>query len=143
MADPAQPLVVPPFESKLPQEMLEGLDIRGRYLYSKLDEIGQTQTWLINQTVRQNGKLDSIEAQVIRTNGRVGKVETKVEHLEVDSVGVKDTVETVALVKRLAMNKWVWIAFVAFLVFGIPFLAVHAPGAQAFYLWLVGGGLPE
>lgn len=124
-------LTVPPFESKLPAELLEGVGKFERHMYTKLDEIGQAQTWLIKQTVVQNGTLDEIRTQTVKTNGRVGVLEDKVKTLEGEQVSVKNAIDTVELVKKAVWSKWTWVAIAIFFVFVVPYIVAHAPAIQA------------
>ncbi len=125
-------LTVPRFESKLPAELLaEVKDPTQRFLFSKLDEIGQAQTWLISQTVTQNAKLDSIETQCLRTNGRVSKTEQDVIALQADHEPLQRTVATVEWFKSLPKSRTFWICAIVVMVWGLPLLVTHAPAIQA------------
>lgn len=120
------PLTVPPFESRLPEEFLKGLDERGKYLYIKLDEIGQTQTWLINQAKKDSvalgdlrSDMKAVKEQTTRTNGRLLVAEGTLTNIAPE-------IETVKTVKKVVGNRYAIMAMLAFMFIGVPWLGAHA-----------------
>lgn len=134
--DDKKSITVPPFESQLPPEFLEGLDHRGQYLYTKMDEIVQTQKWLTEQTVAQNTTLQEVKVQVLKTNGRLLKAEDDIGQLKNTQKEMQDDIKLIRVVKHIAVSKWFWIGVGAFLVFGVPWLATHASTASAFFKFI-------
>ncbi len=131
-SDNSSKLTIPPFQSTLPPELLDGMDERGRHLYTKLNEIGQAQAWLMERKVEDTKTLDDIKTQVMKTNGRLLVAESKLADAEVPIKVVKTGI-------ALAQNKWFWVGVAAFLFFIAPWLAVHAPSPAAFFTAVFGG----
>ncbi len=134
MSDPK--LSVPPFESTIPDGLLKGKPDDQVFLYTKLDEIGQAQTWLINQAAKHQEALNALKDEVVevklqttRTNGRLLKAEDTLTAQAPD-------INTVRSVKRFVGNRYFVIGALCFLFVGVPFIAAHAPGAAAFYSFM-------
>lgn len=124
---------VPPFESKLPAELLDGLDQRGRYLYMTMDEIRQAQQWLTEQAITQHETSQQIKKQVMVTNGRLLRAEDDIDELQAYKEDTVKEINLVKLFRKILKNRWFWIGVTAFLVFGVPWLATHAPMAKEFF----------
>ncbi len=129
---------VPSFESKLPAELLTGKSEDEKYMYRTLDSIHQSQKWLTGQVVKNSdvlldlkNEIAEVKAQTIKTNGRTTANEGAI-------VGMQPEIETVKLVKKVVSSRYFWIGAGALVVFGVPWLAVHAPGAASFFHLLFG-----
>lgn len=130
-------LTVPPFESKLPSELLEGLDKRDKYLYTKLDEIGQAQAWLVRQSVKHHETLEEVRAQAVATNGRLLAAETDIKTLKAVDEAARPAVEAVQIAMKVGSSKWFWIAAALMLSIGLPWLVVNAPTPVSVIKWAV------
>lgn len=111
---------VPPFQSTLPPEFLEGLDKRGTYLYTTIDEVRQAQAWLIERSREHGDTLAAVRQQCEKTNGRTSASESKIAALEADP-GIKFARLGATLVK----SKLFWAGVCIFLVVVAPWLVAH------------------
>lgn len=127
---PIKTITVPPFESKLPPEFLEGLDDRGKYLYTEIDKMGQAQKWIIERTIDSHATQQEIRTQVYETNGRLRKAEGEIKSIQGDIAAVR-------FAKAVITNKWFWIGSAAFLVFVVPWVVTHAQVARDIFKLLL------
>lgn len=134
---------LPPFESKLAPELLDGLDKRGQFLYNSIDEIRQAQSWLILRSQEDRGMLGDLKTEVAavkvqteKTNGRTTATESKVAALEADP-GLRLS----RLGATLVRSKMFWAGTFLFLVVGVPWLGAHSEGVISFLrtISLLGG----
>lgn len=130
-------LTIPPFESKLPEDLLEGMSKRDRYLYAKLDEIGQAQTWLVYQAAKHHDKLEEVCVQTEETNGRLLTTEREIQQLKLVDDAAKPAIEMVQTAVRVGKSRWFWIGAAAFLSVGLPWLVVNAPAPIEVVRWAV------
>lgn len=132
-------VTIPPFQSKLPPEFVDGLDDRGKYFYTKLDEIGQAQTWLIERKVEDGHILDEIKTQVYETNGQLTQAKIDIVGLKAAQKDAELALDTVKLARKVVWNKWFLIGTVAFFTLGVPFLASHSTWVVGILKILAGG----
>ena len=134
---------VPPFESTLPPELLEGLDERGVYLYTSIAAIGQAQTWLITRSQEDRGALNDLKSEIalvkeqtLKTNGRTSATELKVAVLENDP-----GVQLARIGAKLVRSKMAWAGMILFFLVGLPWLGTHSASVIAFLrgISLLGG----
>ncbi len=112
---------VPSFRSTLPPELLKGQDEHRQYLYTKLDEIGQAQKWLIDKSVEHRQILEEVKAQTIKTNGRVTASENKLVALEADQ-----GLQLARVGASLVRSKVFWGITIVFVLVVMPWVTVHA-----------------
>lgn len=126
------PLSLPSFESKLPPEFLHGLDERGRYLYTAVDEMRQAQEWFAQWAVKQDEKVEAIRIQTTATNGKVLAAQADIVKLK---EGLKEEVEKTApavkaygVMRTLACSRVAWIITGLIIFVLIPWMSSILPG---------------
>jgi hypothetical protein len=112
----AMSLQKPSFQSNLPDYLLQDTSPKERYILEHLSIISQNNVWLVDETIKQSEKLESIECQTIRTNGRVSKLEEKNISDKDSDEQIKQIVNTKLFIEKYLLNKYFLISFVFFIV---------------------------
>lgn len=131
-------LTVPPFQSKLPPEFVEGLDHRGKYLYETIDKVTQAQEWLMQRAVVDAGTLAEVREQTYKTNGQVIQAKKDILDLKDELVSARPAIKTVNFSLKMVKNKWFWAGAIAFFTFVVPWLISHNQGILEFLKLLLG-----
>jgi hypothetical protein len=128
-------LTRPSFQSKVPEYLLEKVSEKDRYIIEQLSVIGQTQEWLVDQTIKQSNKLESVDGKVSElddklkyTNGKIGNailqihaLESKNEADKESDIEIKKIVSIKLFLEKYLLNKYtIGILF----VFSIGFVKI-------------------
>ncbi len=123
---------VPPFDSTLPPEFLDGLDKRGRYLYEGIDRLSQAMTFALAQGAKHAETLEAVRVQTVKTNGRLLRAEGDIKEIKEQVVATQPVVRAYGFARRAVASKWFWAGTAAFIFFGLPYMIVHAPSPGDF-----------
>jgi hypothetical protein len=100
------PLEKPHFTSQIPAHLLQDATDRDKYILESLSVITQNNNWLVDETIRQSCKLETLEktvgevkTQTTLTNGRVTRLEDK-------NTANKESEDE--LKKILVVKNWIW-----------------------------------
>jgi hypothetical protein len=113
-------LTRPSFQSKVPEYLLEKASEKDRYIIEQLSVIGQTQEWLVDETIKQSSKLESVDDKVSElddklkyTNGKIGSailqihaLETKNEADKQSDFEIKKIVSAKLFLEKYLINKY-------------------------------------
>lgn len=126
-----QPLTLPHFESKLPPEFLHGLDERGRYLYTQLEAVSQSQSWMTSWAVAQDQKVEDIRLQTIKTNGGLTQAKADIVELKTAVAAEKEQIEPMVrsykIASKLAKSRVFWAGLTVFILVILPWMTTLAP----------------
>lgn len=122
------PLSVPSFESKLPPEFLHGLDERGRYLYTAVDQMRQAQEWFATWAVKQDEKVEAIRVQTTATNGKVITAQSDIISLKQEAAKAEPVIRAYGVARALARSKAAWISVGLIVFVLIPWMSSILPG---------------
>jgi len=126
----------PSFQSNLPEYLLKDASDKDRYILEHLNVISQTSNWLIDETVKQSEKLESIENQTFKTNGRVNKLE-EMNPLDKDTnKELKQIVSIKVFAQKYLFNRYVLGALFLFVFGAIKVLANEE--SRGFFFRIIG-----
>ncbi len=132
MSTENRPLSAPPFESKLPEVLLKGLDDKDRYMLEESDKARQRMEWLMGHSISQASELAEVKQdvketkeQALKTNGRLLAAEQTLKEHE-------PAIKTVRFAKRVVGNRWFWVGAAAFIFFALPAALTYAPTPTEF-----------
>jgi hypothetical protein len=83
------PLEKPHFQSKLPDFLTQDISPKEKYILESLSVMTQTNDWLVDETVRQSTKLETLDGKVTQvdnrlqfTNGKIANAILQIKALE-------------------------------------------------------------
>lgn len=111
----------PIFESSIPEHLLAKASPESKYIMESLSKLTQATNYLMENDLKQNEKLESIETQTKLTNGTVKRHTEEIrlaqDTMKTSTMVAKD-LEQIIFVKKMFTKKWVIGATViAFLYF--------------------------
>jgi hypothetical protein len=143
-------LTRPSFESKVPEYLLEKVSEKDKYIIEQLSVIGQTQEWLVDQTIKQSNKLEIVDGKVSElddklkyTNGKIGNailqihaLESKNEADKESDIEIKKIVSTKLFIEKYLLNKYILI--ILFVLFFGLIKIVKTPELATFFNKMIG-----
>jgi hypothetical protein len=143
-------LTRPSFESKVPEYLLEKVSEKDKYIIEQLSVIGQTQEWLVDQTIKQSNKLEIVDGKVSElddklkyTNGKIGNailqihaLESKNEADKESDIEIKKIVSTKLFIEKYLLNKYILI--ILFVLFFGLIKIVKTPELVTFFNKMIG-----
>jgi hypothetical protein len=119
-------LTRPKFESSVPEYLLKDATEKDKFIIEQLSIIGQQSNWVIDETIKQSEKLESVDTKVSYTNGKVGAAILQIKALEDKNTAdreqeeqVRQIVKTKKFIEKFIYNKTFWIGFAVFVFFGV------------------------
>lgn len=109
---------IPPFESNIPEHLLQEASPKDKWLMENISVLTQKTDWVLKETEKQSTELKEIRFQTQVTNGRLLKAEGKLKVLDEWVDDLKEIVITKRFIQKVGSSRWTW-AFIGFAVMGI------------------------
>jgi hypothetical protein len=120
---------LPEFKSSIPENLLNSLEPKEKYIFEQISIMGQKTDWLIGETGQQNHALSIIKTETQNTNGKVAQsirdiAELQRKNAENSSLleEVKKIVDIKQFLGKLLSNKLFWFSFIIFIVGAVKIL---------------------
>lgn len=130
------PLVKPSFDSKVPEYLLKDASDKDKYIIEQLSIIGQQSNWVVDETIKQSAKLETLDSKVSYTNGSVNEHKKLISELNETKEDVNQIVSAKRFICRYLLNRYsLGILFV--FIFGLIKVVVN-PELRDFFLRIIG-----
>jgi hypothetical protein len=114
-------LTKPSFDSKVPEYLLKDASDKDKYIIEQLSIIGQQSNWVIDETIKQSVKLETLDEKVSYTNGSVNEHKKLISELNETKEDVNQIVSVKRFVCRYLLNRY---SIAVSFVFGLGFIKI-------------------